>query len=159
MVQKVVGSIPISHPRFTSCELVSNRSVPRGKRFDPDIPPQEQASEDKIHFVFRAVTQGKLAPARLPHVKRPAGIVQWLVCKFSKLEMRVQFSLPAPDKKDNKSLLLLYFLSPVRENAKRLPAPVSKKKKACFLFLRTPVRENAKRLPAPEFFDKDAFLL
>jgi hypothetical protein len=36
---------------------------------------------------------------------------------------------------------------------------VSKKKKACFLFLRTPVRENAKRLPAPEFFDKDAFLL
>ena len=25
-----------------------------------------------------------------------AGIVQWLVCKFSKLEMRVQFSLPAP---------------------------------------------------------------
>ena len=25
-----------------------------------------------------------------------AGIVQWLVCKFSKLEMRVRFSLPAP---------------------------------------------------------------
>ena len=43
MVQKVVGSIPISHP---------------------------------IYY---------------------AGIVQWLVCKFSKLEMRVQFSLPAPE--------------------------------------------------------------
>ena len=41
MVQKVVGSIPISHPIY-------------------------------------------------------AGIVQWLVCKFSKLEMRVRFSLPAP---------------------------------------------------------------
>ena len=27
-----------------------------------------------------------------------AGIVQWLVCKFSKLEMRVRFSLPAPEK-------------------------------------------------------------
>lgn len=41
---------------------------PEGRRFDPDIPP---------HF---------------------AGIVQWLVCKFSKLEMRVRFSLPAPEK-------------------------------------------------------------
>ncbi len=43
MVQKVVGSIPISHP-----------------------------------------TQF-------------AGIVQWLVCEFSKLKMRVRFSLPAPE--------------------------------------------------------------
>ena len=43
MVPKVVGSIPISHPRLNN-----------------------------------------------------AGIVQWLVCKFSKLEMRVRFSLPAP---------------------------------------------------------------
>ena len=40
---------------------------PEGRRFDPDIPPQ---------YI--------------------AGIVQWLVCKFSKLEMRVRFSLPAP---------------------------------------------------------------
>ena len=40
---------------------------PEGRRFDPDIPPQ----------IF-------------------AGIVQWLVCEFSKLEMRVRFSLPAP---------------------------------------------------------------
>ena len=47
MVQKVVGSIPISHP---------------------------------ILYVL-------------------AGIVQWLVCKFSKLEMRVRFSLPAPSLK------------------------------------------------------------
>ena len=45
MVQKVVGSIPISHPSINN-----------------------------------------------------AGIVQWLVCKFSKLEMRVRFSLPAPIK-------------------------------------------------------------
>ena len=42
---------------------------PEGRRFDPDIPP---------HLQF-------------------AGIVQWLVCKFSKLEMRVRFSLPSPD--------------------------------------------------------------
>ncbi len=54
---------------------------PEGRRFDPDIPPQ---------YI--------------------AGIVQWLVCKFSKLEMRVRFSLPAPDKKEDKSLLLSYFV-------------------------------------------------
>ena len=41
---------------------------PEGHRFNPGIPPQ----------IYNA------------------GIVQWLVCKFSKLEMRVQFSLPAP---------------------------------------------------------------
>lgn len=41
---------------------------PEGRRFDPAIPPHLQV----------------------------AGIVQWLVCEFSKLEMRVRFSLPAP---------------------------------------------------------------
>ena len=52
-----------------------------------------------------------------------AGIVQWLVCKFSKLEMRVRFSLPAPGIKEDKGLPLSYFIPPVRESAKRLPAP------------------------------------
>ena len=33
-----------------------------------------------------------------PDIPPHAGIVQWLVCKFSKLEMRVRFSLPAPKK-------------------------------------------------------------
>ena len=55
MVQKVVGSIPISHPT--------------------------------------------------------AGIVQWLVCKFSKLEMRVRFSLPAPEKDKIESLLSYFILN------------------------------------------------
>ena len=68
---------------------------PEGRRFDPDIPP---------HLQF-------------------AGIVQWLVCKFSKLEMRVRFSLPAPGMKEDESLLSSYFMPPVRESAKRLPAP------------------------------------
>ena len=51
---------------------------PEGRRFDPDIPPHLQA-----------------------------GIVQWLVCKFSKLEMRVRFSLPAP--KNEKMRACSYF--------------------------------------------------
>ena len=41
---------------------------PEGHQFDPGISPQFNV----------------------------AGIVQWLVYKFSKLGMRVQFSLPAP---------------------------------------------------------------
>ena len=73
---------------------------PEGRRFDPDIPPQHNI----------------------------AGIVQRLVCKFSKLEMAVRFRLPAPDLKEDKSLLLSYFMSPVRESAKRLPAPEKAKK-------------------------------
>ena len=42
---------------------------PEGRRFDSDIPP---------------------------HCNGIAGIVQRLVCKFSKLEMPVRFWLPAP---------------------------------------------------------------
>ena len=68
MVQAVEGSSPFSYP--TRRFVVRYRAQdcgPEGRRFDPDIPPQDIA-----------------------------GIVQWLVCKFSKLEMRVRFSLPAP---------------------------------------------------------------
>ncbi len=117
---------------------------PEGRRFDPDIPPHLQWVSKKRRT--RACANGSI-PISHPIITF-AGIVQRLVCKFSKLEMRFRLSLPAPffvsqknskkdsrcsnrlslpapDKKDNKSLLLLYFLSPVRESTKYLPAALS----------------------------------
>ena len=46
-----------------------------------------------------------------PTSRNFAGIVQWLVYKFSKLGMRVRFSLPAPTKKEPREahFLLHYF--------------------------------------------------
>ena len=42
-----------------------------------------------------------------PHL---AGIVQWLVYKFSKLGMRVRFSLPAPKKQPLYGLIFVGLL-------------------------------------------------
>ncbi len=70
MVQKVVGSIPISHPM--------QRFQLRVNSWEPMRP------------------KGQTVRFRYPTPYSDAGIVQWLVCKFSKLEMRVRFSLPAP---------------------------------------------------------------
>ena len=72
MVQKVVGSIPISHPM--------QRFQLRVNSWEPMRP------------------KGQTVRSRYPTplIIRLAGIVQGLVCKFSKLEMRVRFSLPAP---------------------------------------------------------------
>ena len=69
-----------------------------------------------------------------PGIPPHAGIVQWLVCKFSKLEMRVRFSLPAPAKEENENLFSFYFLAPVREGAECLPAPWKAKNKHLYLF-------------------------
>ena len=69
MVQKVVGSIPISHP--TGFYVKSDMS------WEPELA---QTVRSRYPTPF-------------------AGIVQRLVCEFSKLEMRFRLPLPAPSVK------------------------------------------------------------
>jgi hypothetical protein len=74
VVPKVGGSIPLSHPtrRFQhGCIVVGTAGASQG-------------------------ANGGSIPLSHP-IYGVAGIVQWLVCEFSKLEMRVRFSLPAPE--------------------------------------------------------------
>ena len=75
MVQAVVGSSPISHPR--NGDDRAQDCGPEGRRFDPDIPPH-------------------------------AGVVQRLVCKFSKLEIGFRLPSPAPEKVKNKHKCLFF---------------------------------------------------
>ena len=65
---------------------------PEGRRFDPDIPPHGK----KIANAGYTPTVRSRYPT--PYIL--AGIVQRLVCKFSKLEMRFRLSLPAPSAAD-----------------------------------------------------------
>ena len=66
---------------------------PEGHRFNPGIPPQ---------YIMAKIARFEWSAKRDIPYRYPtpdlqiAGIVQWLVCKFSKLEMRVRFSLPTP---------------------------------------------------------------
>ena len=74
---------------------------PEGRRFDPDIPPHTKYPVECIELGTVA-SQGAIGSIPISHpikVFLLAGVVQRLVCKFSKLEIGFRLPSPAPIEK------------------------------------------------------------